>query len=439
MSPLLRAASWSSAYLVLALLPLAAALVADPIGGRRTFALELSVALGFVAFAVLAIEVALVSRLRAASAPFGTDALMLFHRKMGIAAAVLAIAHPLLLGRAGSSLWNPFAGTTASRFGAVASWSALALVASAVLRKRWKLRYEAWKRWHQVLAVAAIAFAWLHAREAGRYAGAPLVAGVLGAYALAFVALMLRYDVVRPLLLSREPWEVVENRDEGADTRTLVVRPVAHGGMRFAPGQFVWLLTGRHPLVSEQHPISVSSSAEPAKDGRIELSIKALGDWSSSVVPAIERGARVWLDGPFGAFSIDGVAEKGLVLIAGGIGITPMRSMLLTLRDRGDERPVVLVYAASHPRRALFRSELAELERELDLRVVYVFERPDPDGKGERGFVTAELLRRNVPGDPRDRHFFVCGPPPMMDGLESVLAELGVPAAQVSTERFDMV
>lgn len=436
---LLRAFSWSTTYVVLALLPLGAALASEPTGGRRPFTVELSVALGFVAFALFAIELALVSRLRAASVPFGTDALMLFHRHMGIAAAGFALAHPVMLGRDAWPMLDPFGGTAASRPGAIAFWSAAALVGSSVLRKRLKLPYEAWKRSHQVLAVVVIAFAWLHAREVGRYTSAPLAGGALSAYALLFLLLMLRYEVVRPLALSRTPWEVVENRDEGGDTRTLVVRPSGHGGLRFAPGQFVWLLTGRSPLLSQQHPISISSSAEPVPEARLELSIKALGDWSRSVVPRIAPGTRVWLDGPFGAFSIDRVAARGVVMIAGGIGITPMRSMLRTMRDRGDRRPVVLLYAASHPRRAVFRQDFERLASELDLRVVYVFERPDPDWTGERGYVTAEALRRHVPGEPRDWHYFVCGPPPMMDALERILAGLGVPAGQVRTERFDMV
>jgi predicted ferric reductase len=440
MSLLLRAVSWSTTYVVLACLPLVVALVADPIPESRSFVLELSVALGLVAFALFAMELALVSRLRAASEPFGTDALMWFHRQMGIAAALFALAHPLLLGPRALSMWNPFAGPAAARYGAAALWSAVVLVGVSVLRKRLRIPYEPWKRSHQVLAIAVVAFMWLHAREVGRYAGAPLVTGALTAYAALFVVLMLRYDVVRPLLLARRPWEVVENRDEGADTRTLVVRPAGHAGIAFAPGQFAWLLTGKRPLSSEQHPISISSSAEPNPDGRLELSIKALGDWSRDVVPRIAPGARVWLDGPFGAFSIDRVAgARGFVLIAGGIGVTPMRSMLATMRDRGDSRPVVLLYAANHPRRTVFGRELERLAGEMDLRVVYVFEEPDADWAGERGRVTADVLRRHVPGGLAGRHYFVCGPPPMMDSVEGILAELGVPAERLSTERFDMV
>jgi predicted ferric reductase len=439
MGLLLRAVVGSAAYLALATLPLALALVADPIARPRPFALELSVALGLVAFALFALELGLVSRLRAASEPFGTDALMLFHRQMGIAASLFALAHPLLLGRGALALANPFSGPAASRLGAASLWSAVALVLSSVLRKRLGLRYELWKGAHQLLAITVIGTMWLHVRAVGGYSSAPLVSGVTTGYSLLFVGLMLRYEVVRPLLLARRPWVVVDNRDEGASTRTLVLRPAGHRGIDFSPGQFAWLLTGRTPLLSQQHPISFSSSAAPAAERRVELSIKALGDWSGGVVPALEPGARVWLDGPFGAFTVDRAAAQGFVLIAGGIGITPMRSILLTMRDRGDRRPVVLFHAASHPRRAVFRAELQGLRSELDLRIVEVFEEPDADWAGERGRVTADVLRRHLPADLRHLEFLVCGPPGMIDGVERALLGLGVAPERLTSERFDMV
>src|SRR5690606_40162353 len=104
------------------------------------------------------------------------------------------------------------------------------------------------------------------------------------------------------------------------------LRRVGHGGFLFGPGQSAWLATGRHPVWSAQHPISIASSAEPAPDGALEFGIKALGDWSGEVVPALGPGARVWVDGPFGAFTPEGRPAQGYVLIAGGIGISPMRS-----------------------------------------------------------------------------------------------------------------
>jgi len=441
MGLLARGLFWCGLYLTLVLGPLLAAALVRPPGVGRSFAVELGAGAGFVAFGLLTVELALVARLRAVSAALGTDVLMLVHRWMGIAALAFVAAHPLLLwgrGVDGASLAGLGAGSAAAT-GAVALWATVLLVALSLARRRLRLPYPAWRALHLALAVTIVGASVLHVRSVGGYAREPLVAGVVHLWAAVFLALLAHYRFVRPLLLRRRPWEVVENRDEGGDTRTLVLRPVGHRGFAFAPGQFTWIATGRTPFSLDDHPITISSSAAPRAGGELELAIKALGNWSRERVPRLAPGARVWLEGPFGAFTPDRVPAQGFVLIAGGIGITPMRSILLTLRDRGDRRPVLLFHASHDASRAVFAGELRELERALSLKVVTVHEEPAPGADVERGFVTPELLRRHWPSDAEHRAFFVCGPGPMMDALERTLSELGVPAERIQTERFDMV
>lgn len=438
---LVRGAVWIGIYAALALAPLLVALLADPVPERRPYAVELGVACGLVAFSLIALELALVARIRAASDPFGTDVLMQLHRLAAVIALGFLVAHPLLLWRAGivrASMFDPVSGPSAWRSGALAFWGCVALAATSLWRRRLRLPYELWRLVHRLLALVVVAAVLAHALGTGAYARSAAVSAAYWALAGLFLALAAWYLVVRPLALLRRPWEVAENRDEGADTRALVVRPVGHGGIAFEPGQFAWLTTGATPFHPQQHPISIASSAERAPDGRLEFAIKALGDWSRATVPSLAKGARVWIDGPFGAFTPDRVPAQGFVLIAGGIGIGPMRSMLLTLRDRGDPRPVLLVYAARNPSRTVFATELAELERAMPLRVVYVFEEPEPGWRGERGFVTEDVLRRHVPADPAHLQFFVCGPPPMLTALERALTALAVPQDRIHTERFDM-
>jgi ferredoxin-NADP reductase len=127
------------------------------------------------------------------------------------------------------------------------------------------------------------------------------------------------------------------------------------------------------------------------------------------------------------------------VFVAGGIGIAPIRSMLLTMRDREDARDAILFYAAHDASRLVFAGELDALAAVLRLRVVYVFEAPPPGWSGERGHITRELLRRHLPAQFRRYHYYVCGPVGMMDAVEASLTSLGVPSAAVETERFHMV
>jgi len=430
----MRSVAWLALFSAAVLAPLGVAVSVRSAGGSSlSFTAAFGAALGWLAFGLLSVEFGLVSRIRAAAAWFGSDALLLFHRAMAFAALAFVAAHIAF----SSARWpNPLAGSSIDRSGAVAVWAVAALIASSVLRRRACRSYELWLFAHRSLAVVIVVAMLAHAWAAlGPDASAPrAVAGLYAGGALVVLAVR---RILRPMF--RRPWEVVGNRDEGASTRTLVLRAVGHAGLRFEPGQFVWLATARRKLFAQEHPISIASSPM-LDDGRtIELAIKALGDWSRDEVPRLRLGDRVRVDGPFGAFSTSAVRAERFVFIAGGVGVTPVRSMLLAMRDRGDRRPATLLFAAHDRTRAMFADELEALQGELDLRVVFVFEEPATGERCERGFVSPEILRRHLPSDLRGVHVFVCGPAPMMDAVESASAELGLPAAQLHTERFDMI
>jgi predicted ferric reductase len=439
-SLLLRGIFWFGLYVALTLLPLAVALWERPWEAPRPVLVEISVAVGLLALPLMVFQFALVTRLAASSRPFGSDALIQFHARMGVVALAAVLVHPLLLAGHGVGIaaWNPFGGPWLLQSGAIALWAAVAISVTSIFRRPLRLGYEAWQLLHLVFAIVLVAAMAAHILAVRGYSGQPLMHGLVLAYSGLAVLLLLRYRVVRPLLLWRRPWTLVENRDVGGSTRLLRLRPVGHAGFAFEPGQFAWLATGTSPLWSEQHPISMASAAEGEGD-TLEFGIKALGDWSGQVVPALQPGARLWVDGPFGAFTPERKPAQGYVLIAGGIGISPMRSILKTLREREDARPVLLFYAAWDRSRMAFIDELEALQAQLNFVIIPVLESPPTGWPGERGYVTAEVLRRHLPRQYRRFQFFVCGPVPMMDALEKILVELGVPAAAVQTERFDMV
>jgi predicted ferric reductase len=426
-----RAAFWSGTYLALVLLPLLAALIAGPSAGGRPFGAAVGIACGFVALALLVLELGLVARFRAASRPFGTDALMHFHRLMGLSAVAFLLAHVVLLW--GSRAGRPF------HAAALAVVMTLLLVGTSLARRQLRLPYEAWQQLHGLGACVIVASAIVHVLADGRHARDPVVGGLVLGYGALFLALFLGYRVLRPLRLWRRPWTVVDGADAGGDTWLVRVAPAGPWRLAFEPGQFAWMITGRTPFSLQQHPLSMASSAEATTDGIVEFAIKALGDWSGSVPRRLVPGTRLWLDGPYGAFTPDRVPGQGFVLVAGGIGVTPMRSIIRTLRDRGDPRPVLLILAAHDPSRVVFRDELAALERVMALRVVEVFEAPPAGWTGERGLVTAALLRRHLPPHAERHQYFVCGPPPMMDAVERAFAALGIPPGRIHTERFDVV
>lgn len=443
MALLFRGMAWFGLYLGMVLLPLGVALAVDPVATPRGFWTEAAVGAGFIAFTLGALEFSLVGRFRAAAEPFGIDALMLWHRWMGVAAAVFLGGHVAWLAARPASVGSwflPFQSHVGRATGAGAFWLMVLLVASSLFRRRLRWRYETWQLFHGLGALGIVLGGVVHAVAQGSYSRVPAVRYLLLGYALLFLFLLARYRIWRPLRIWRRPWRVAGNREVARDTRLLVLEPPDPGGWPgFEPGQFAWLITGRTPFSLEQHPITIASSAEAPPGGRVEFAIKNLGDWSGRVVPALRPGDSLWVDGPHGAFTLDREPGQGFVLIAGGIGISPMRSMLLTLRDREDARPVVLFHAAVDAAGLAFRDELAELAAGMNLQVVPVLDRVAPGESAEQGPIHAELLRKHLPRPYRRFQFYVCGPPAMMNALERILPGLGVPRGSVHTERFDRV
>src|SRR5260370_17689007 len=137
--------------------------------------------------------------------------------------------------------------------------------------------------------------------------------------------------MAKRLFMLRRPYRVSQVRRERGDTSTLVMQPDGHEGFRFSPGQFGWLTVWGSPFKITGHPFSFSSSAE-ATDGRVEMTIRNLGDFTSAMehVPA---GQRVYPDGPSGAFTIGHPADIP-ALIAAASGTHPPMHIIRTLPPR---------------------------------------------------------------------------------------------------------
>lgn len=436
-------AFWVGLYLIVALAPLALVFI-GPTPPGRDFWRELSVALGFVGLSTMGLQFAVTARCRRLANPYGIDVVIRFHRQIALAGGAMVVAHPVIIFVDQPALLRLLDFTSApwrARFGLASVVLLALLTVMAVWRKRLGVRYEPWRVTHGLFAVLAVAFALAHVELVGYYVSLPWKRGLWVAMSAAMVALLVYTRLVKPLLLRRRPWRVAEVRAERGASTTLVFEPEGHDGMEFAPGQFAWLTLADSPFAVEEHPFSFSSSA--SRPERPEMTIKELGDFTSRVRETAV-GRRAFLEGPHGAFTIDRYDGPGYVFIAGGVGITPIMSMLRTLADRGDTRHHELVYQARTEDDLTFREEIDALaapgaEGEappLDLEVVYVLSRPSEGWTGETGRVTTELLRRHVVDDWPSHKYFVCGPQAMMDAVEGELLAGGVPLHHIYTEEF---
>jgi len=299
-----------------------------------------------------------------------------------------------------------------------------------------RIRYETWHLTHIALAVVAVTAGLLHMVGWSFYLTDPGKRALWIGLTIFWIGLLLYVRIVKPLFMLRRPYRIAEVRKERGDTSTLVMQPDGHPGFRFRPGQFGWLTVWGSPFQITGHPFSFSSSAEAA-DGRVEMSIRNLGDFTSAI-HKVPVGQRVYLDGPYGAFTIGHPTDMH-VLIAGGVGVTPMMSMICTLADRGDARPVILLYGSKDWESITFREELDAMSARLNLKVVHVLANPPADWTGEQGFISAEVFRRHLPPPFADHEYFICGPGVMMDAIEKALGELKVPMSKYHSERYSFV
>ena len=394
-------------------------------GGEAGEILGLAVVLsGIVASVAMVLATVGASRIRAMTTALGIDRVMSGHKWLGVAALVLVLGHMVAAIVESPKLLNPFAASLGIQFGYAAAAGMVLLSGAAAWGRRRGARYEWWSRAHILGAALALALAGMHVFWLGDLLEDPVMRVVCSALALLLLAVLARRWVWQPLFSRRGAYVVYGVRHEGADVATLALTPVfRRRALRFAPGQFVWLRLHRRVVGVQEHPFTIASSAELTD--RLELTVRANGDFTRALA-RLGPGQKVWLDGPHGSFTPDAPERvDGLVLIAGGVGITPMMSMLRTLAERGDRRLHRLVLA-ERPDQPLFGPELEVLTRRLDLDVLRT--------AGRR--VDADLLAEILPRARGRLEYYVCGPPGLLTGSLAALDQLGVPPGRIHSEQF---
>ncbi len=425
---------WVATYVIAVLWPFPLLVVAHK-PGAGTVATVFAAGLGFVALTALVLQLVLPSRVRTVTAPFGADLLLRVHRGMGYTVVLLALLHIVVLiaddpGRA--RLLDTIHAPNRARAGMVSTLALCALVATSVWRRRLRLHYERWRTLHLVLASMALAGAFVHVLLVREYTATPVIRWALVAFVGVAVVALFQLRVGRQFAAARRPYVLTDVHPERNGATTLVLRALGHGGSPFQPGQFAWIKLLDRPYSLAEHPFSYASSAlDPA---RPSFTIGPAGDFTSSV-GRLPVGTRLCVDGPHGVWQ-PALADAGYVLIAGGIGITPVLSLLRSWADAQDRRPVQLIFANRHWHQVPFREELERLCAVLNLDLVFVLSAPHERWRGERGHIDGALLQRLLPEDAHARNFFVCGPPAMVSGVGSALADLCIPHRQVHLERF---
>ena len=197
--------------------------------------------------------------------------------------------------------------------------------------------------------------------------------------------------------------------------------PSLAAAFSYRPGQFIELSV----LGVGEAPFSLPSS--PTRRGTFELGIRRAGVLTGYLFDHVKEGDAVGIRGPLGnGFPIESLEGANIVLVAGGLGMVPLRGLLQYLVDRRDAfGRVVLVYGSRHPDRVLFRDELELLKRRGDAEVLLTVDDPGTaPWNGRRGYVTDLIGEIEI--DPADTFAVACGPPVFYKFLLEKLVDAGV-------------
>jgi ferredoxin-NADP reductase len=200
----------------------------------------------------------------------------------------------------------------------------------------------------------------------------------------------------------------------------------------FDPGQWMFITLFDGDEKKRKH-FTISSS--PTEREFIEFTKKITDHEFSVLLDTLHPGDRVDIDGPYGNFTFKGEYPR-VGMITGGIGITPLRSIIRYCTDSGVSAQITLLYGNRNEESIVFREELEDLMRKNpSLQVIHCLSRPGDGWKGRKGHVDMQLISEEIP-DYGERIFYVSGPSALVNDIVQALKILNIPDAMVRTEQF---
>jgi predicted ferric reductase len=397
------------------------------------------IALGrlFGLFAMLSIltQLVLIGRISWIEQEFGHDKMNRIHRLLGYSVAFFFLFHPLFLiwgygARNEVSFWRQFTSFLTDWEHVLLAFISFLIFAGIITISlpavRRKLKYEHWYFTHLLIYVA-IGLSFAHQIETADVSQGPAL------YYWVFLNILVglvyvAYRFGRPLYRFRKHRFTIEKVvPETHDVSSVYISGRNMDSFKFKAGQFA-NYTFLQKGMWYTHPFSFSSDWNGKN---IRISVKNVGDFTSQI-PTLTPGTKVIIDGPLGVFTEKKAVKDKYLFIAGGIGITPFRSLIESLSKK--EKDIVLLYGNKTPEDIVFENELKNFPHKSHVVLSHVTS-DNVENKFEVGRIDEEKINKFVP-DVRDREIYICGPVPMMNSVLSILEKLGIPSGQIHYERF---
>jgi predicted ferric reductase len=353
------------------------------------------------------------------------DALRM-HKKLSLLSYCVILIHPLsffivykLRKIPVNDLFRPNINALSYAMGAIAFYIFTAVIISSLFFI--KSNHKVWLFIHRLSAVA-LCFATYHMLKEGTwiYKYKILLSLVILSLALAVSGIIMRiYIAVKK---KKRQVSVTQLRQETSDTYTLICQKP--DGFVFKAGQFCFI-SFKKKYLTKPHPFTISSSPE---DNVLEFTIKESGKFTSRI-KTIKEGETLILDGPYGLFTLE---NKNPVFIAGGVGITPFKSMSGSSEIKKSTDPI-LIYGNKTESDIIFNNFFSKENIAKHLKVYHVLSSQTKSGYDE-GIINDKILNKYV--DFENRDFYICGPPMMIKGIIKTLKKHGVRKKNIHYEKF---
>ncbi len=383
----------------------------------------LMAALGLV---LLFIQYVLVSRIKCIEKGFGLDKMFARHRFFGRAGLVFLTLHVTLIVFYRIWQFGELFPSLNIYVGLAALLGFIITGALASQHKKLGLRYETWRGVH-LLNYLLFPLALFHVFNFTRAGSALYYLWLI--LALLFVAIVL-YRLGRIYTLRKNPYRVTEVRQEAKDIWSLFFEGEK---IAYNPGQFMFIQLLRGGRLSSPHPFTISSAPTQNK---LSITPRELGDFTATIKDT-RPGDIAFIDAPYGVFSFTGYDTGELVFIAGGIGITPFISMLRYLRDKQLDKKITLFWTNRSEDSFCFRDELNLMEEEMLGFEAVMFISGGSKSPGSDQRLNGSIIKKHL-GSLDGKDFFICGPPSMTRAITDELKGLGLPAAKIHVELFQL-
>lgn len=406
---------------------------------------------GLILVSLIFLQVMLMGRARWLEPVFGLDKLARIHHKVGRWILVFLILHPALLiysyaDLSQISLWKQYI-DFALHYEDVLNASIaflifLFIIVYSILMVRRKWNFELWYISHLSVYVAILLSFGHQTDTGGDFLSSSLFVWYWYAvYAFVFGNLAI-YRFLRPLwLYNKHQFKVEKLIPETADVTSVYITGKEMDHFTITGGQFMIVRFLDKKRWWQAHPFSLSKHP----DGKsLRLSIKASGNYTSTIKD-LAPGTKVFIEGPYGVFTAKKSTKDKVVLIAGGIGITPIRALLEDLLAA--KKDITLIYGNRTRDDVALRGELEPLSQQYRFPIHHILSNETEASllstnnlalsTFHTGFLTKELMQKLTP-DVATREVYLCGPPPMMNAVIKVLVELGVDKKYIYYERFSL-